>query len=85
MYEAELIIIGRAFEVSWTEVDKQVSWLLGAIRRKVLRIISVARSSTLLERVRISSLVSTVMNWDITGAVLGVQYLSSLLQLRFGL
>ena len=74
MYESELNISGRVFEVSWIKLEKQVSRSLGIIHSKVLRIISVVRSSAFPERVRIYSVVSTVMNWDIIGAVLGIQY-----------
>ena len=75
MYETELKFSGCIFEVFWIEVDKQVSGSLGIIHSKVLPIISAACSSAFLERVRIYSTLSTVMIWDITGAVLGIQYL----------
>ena len=66
---------GRVFEVSWIELDKQNVRSLGIIRSKVLRIVSIARSLAFPERVRVYSVVSFVMNWDITGAVLDIQYL----------
>ena len=75
MCEAELNISGRVFEVNWIEVDNEVIRTLGIIHSKVLRIISVASSSAFPERLRIYSVVSTVMNWDVNGAVLGIQYL----------
>ena len=70
-------ICGRVLKVNWILVDKQVSRSSGIIHSKVLRILSAARSSAFPERVLINSVVSTVMNWDITGAVLGIQFLQS--------
>ena len=65
----------RVFEVSWIEVDEVFSRSLGIFHSKILRIISVARSSAFPKRVRIYSVVCTVTNWDTFGAVLGIQYL----------
>ena len=75
MYGAELNISGRVFEVSWIEVDKQVSRSIGISHSKAFRIISVARHSAFSEPVRIYSVESIMMNGEITGAVLGIQFL----------
>ena len=68
-------IFRRVFEVSRTESDKQVSRSLGIFHSKLLRIVSVARSLAFLERVRMCSIVSTLMNRDITDAVFFFQNL----------
>ena len=75
MYRTELNIGGLVFEVTKTDGDKQVSRSLGSFHSKILRFISVARSSVFPERVRVCSVVGTLMNWDITAAVLCIQYL----------
>ena len=85
MYKSELNIGGRVFKVNWTEVDKQTTRSPGVVRSKILRILSVARSSAFLERIRIYSVVSTVMKWDITGAVLAMQDMQSSLKKSFRL
>ena len=80
MFEAELKFSGRVFEASWIENDKQVNGSLRIVHSKSLRIITLARLSAFPERVHIYS-VYTVMKWVVTGAVIGIEYLSSSLQL----
>ena len=75
MYRTELSICGRVSEISRTEGDKQIIRSLGIIYSKVLCMISVERSSAFPERVRMCSVVSSLMNYDIADAVLGIQYL----------
>ena len=75
MYEIELNFSGHVFEVSWTGDDKQDIRSIGIIHSRVLCIISVAHPSAFPERVRIRSVISSLMNWDSTGAVLSIQYM----------
>ena len=75
LYRIELNIGGRVFEVSGTEGDKQVSRSLLIFHSKVLPIFSEAHSSAIPESVRMCSVVSTVTDWHIIGAVFGIQYL----------
>ena len=75
MHRTELNIGGHLFEVSGTECDKLDSSSLKIIHSKILRIISVARSSAFPEGIRMCSLVISLMNWNNTDALLGIQYL----------
>ena len=75
MHRTELKISGRVLEVRRTEGEKQVRRSIGVINSKMFRFISIARSSTFPDCVRMCSVVSTVSNWDIIGAVFVIQSL----------
>ena len=75
MLKTEFMFGGSVFEISRVEGDNQVSRLLGNIHSEGNCIIPEERSSAFSECVRMCSVVSTVMNWDITVAVLGIQIL----------